>query len=1002
MSYADAELDLSLVPIACLSGMNGAGKSALLDAITWALWESARSASDDLIRLGEREMWVDLTFIHENETYRIRRSRQQTTKKSGNRGTSKGTLEFQIKSGDNNGNSWRSLTAGAMKETQRSITLLLRMDYDTFINSAYLRQGKADEFTTRAPSDRKQVLGEILGLSLFDQLQEHAREKGRSLKNQIDSISFSLITLPEKQERQNQIEAELNAARLNLSTCSTKLSDYESVWEKQNQELAKLQLSKQKLESATEQLSHLTADMQALNEQENELTKKNTELTDLLSHTPEIEAAANQYNDLKTKTETLDQLAFQHQEWTGKRLDLQSKLATMRSQLEVELDHLLSLKKERESKKDKLTQNTADKDKFETTYQNYKRLITEEAEQAKKQEAFVRLNERASALQSKIQEEAIRMEAQLAQKHSSLAELDIILKNEATIMEDQLQLQNETATLDKLEVEFEHVEEKGLAIKSDLESTKRSIEDLIRRQKENLQKISELNESKDSTICPLCSAPIVDRDAVIERYRSLNSSIDTDIMKLEEQSNQLEEERQVLRRRYTELRQELEKRKTLDKHIGEFNEKMAALQRAKDSCSRMQSECETLAKKIENQDFAQVEKESLIAMKAEMHKLDFDPAKHSNLQGQIRAQRHIEARFHQIEHDLSELKKIEDELPDLAKRVQSIKDDLDGETYGTELRNELAKINDQTAKISYNRDEHARLKQELSQLLPTANRAGDLQKAISERSKVEESIRSTKTMLKAKHAQSEQLNNNVLIWQDELKAIPILENQLTIMKPDLFSLRTQKDELGKQVAVLENSLNSLVAELKTLSDRKKELAELGLELDDYNLLSEAFGKKGIQAIIIENTIPEIEGEANRILARLTENKMHIRLITQELTKSGNLTETLELLIADEIGTRAYELYSGGEAFKVNFAIRVALSRLLARRSGAKLETLIIDEGFGSQDDLSRERLVKAIRSVQNDFARILVITHMADIKEMFPVQIQVTKHNGTSVLELVS
>jgi exonuclease SbcC len=103
-----------------------------------------------------------------------------------------------------------------------------------------------------------------------------------------------------------------------------------------------------------------------------------------------------------------------------------------------------------------------------------------------------------------------------------------------------------------------------------------------------------------------------------------------------------------------------------------------------------------------------------------------------------------------------------------------------------------------------------------------------------------------------------------------------------------------------------------------------------------------------------------------------------------------------------VGTRSYELYSGGEAFKVNFSLRIALSRLLARRSGAKLETLIIDEGFGSQDDASRDRLVKAIRLVQADFSRVLVITHIADVREMFPVQIQVVKNNGVSSLKLVS
>lgn len=130
--------------------------------------------------------------------------------------------------------------------------------------------------------------------------------------------------------------------------------------------------------------------------------------------------------------------------------------------------------------------------------------------------------------------------------------------------------------------------------------------------------------------------------------------------------------------------------------------------------------------------------------------------------------------------------------------------------------------------------------------------------------------------------------------------------------------------------------------------------------------------------------------------------MHVALITQQKNKSGSITETLDIVVGDDIGTRSYELYSGGEAFKVNFAIRVALSRLLARRAGAKLETLIIDEGFGSQDDYSRDKLVKAIRSIQPDFARILVITHFADVKEMFPAHILINKSGGTSQIELIN
>ena len=136
-------------------------------------------------------------------------------------------------------------------------------------------------------------------------------------------------------------------------------------------------------------------------------------------------------------------------------------------------------------------------------------------------------------------------------------------------------------------------------------------------------------------------------------------------------------------------------------------------------------------------------------------------------------------------------------------------------------------------------------------------------------------------------------------------------------------------------------------------------------------------------MIIEASIPEIEYEANRLLARMTEGRMHVRFETQRETLKGD--------IADELGTRPYELFSGGEAFRVNLAIRIALSKLLARRAGAQLQMLVIDEGFGTQDADGRARLVEAINSIQDDFARILVITHIEELQDAFPVRIQVTK-----------
>jgi exonuclease SbcC len=85
------------------------------------------------------------------------------------------------------------------------------------------------------------------------------------------------------------------------------------------------------------------------------------------------------------------------------------------------------------------------------------------------------------------------------------------------------------------------------------------------------------------------------------------------------------------------------------------------------------------------------------------------------------------------------------------------------------------------------------------------------------------------------------------------------------------------------------------------------------------------------------------------------------------------------------------MFSGGEAFRINFAIRIALSRLLARRAGADLSFLLIDEGFGTQDAQGRDRLVEAITAIADDFEKILVVTHIDELKELFDVHIEVSK-----------
>ncbi|MCA9947574.1 MAG: hypothetical protein KC449_29040, partial [Anaerolineales bacterium] len=80
--------------------------------------------------------------------------------------------------------------------------------------------------------------------------------------------------------------------------------------------------------------------------------------------------------------------------------------------------------------------------------------------------------------------------------------------------------------------------------------------------------------------------------------------------------------------------------------------------------------------------------------------------------------------------------------------------------------------------------------------------------------------------------------------------------------------------------------------------------------------------------------------------------------------------------------------------------RLALSQLLAKRAGARLQTLVIDEGFGSQDPNGRQRLIEAINTIQGDFKRILVITHIDELRDAFPNRIEVQKTSSGSQIAL--
>jgi exonuclease SbcC len=220
----------------------------------------------------------------------------------------------------------------------------------------------------------------------------------------------------------------------------------------------------------------------------------------------------------------------------------------------------------------------------------------------------------------------------------------------------------------------------------------------------------------------------------------------------------------------------------------------------------------------------------------------------------------------------------------------------------------------------------------------------------------------------------------------------------------LLDLQEQENRLRMEVGAARQKVDVLSRLRQRQDEYTAQREDLTRQVGRLKTLERAFSKDGVPALLIEQALPEIEEQANQILDRLSGGAMSVRFETQKEYKDkarDDKRETLDIHISDGAGMREYELFSGGEAFRINFAIRLALSRVLAQRAGARLQTLVIDEGFGSQDAEGRQRLIEAINLVKPDFSKILVITHLDELKDAFPNRIEVEKTERGSTVRVI-
>ena len=338
-------------------------------------------------------------------------------------------------------------------------------------------------------------------------------------------------------------------------------------------------------------------------------------------------------------------------------------------------------------------------------------------------------------------------------------------------------------------------------------------------------------------------------------------------------------------------------------------------------------------------------------------------------------------------------------------RLKEIRTLLKEKTFSKPVRVQLQEVESTIDKLGYNPEEHNRCRQEERDARAVEETYRNLEKA---RTAVESLHRELSTLQDSQQELQDEVNDQTALEEGLRKKLQDQQKDLADIQEIEAELEKQRNEansLRQQVGAAQQMVDVLEKQRKRQKDINIQIKDIQQKIANLKMLETAFGRDGIPALLIEQSLPEIETQANDILDRLTSGRMSITFETEREYKDKSREDkkqTLDILIRDASGhQREYELFSGGEAFRINFSIRLALSRVLAQRAGARLQTLVIDEGFGSQDAEGRQRLIEAINLISQDFAKILVITHLDEMKDAFPSRIEVQKTQRGSKVEVI-
>ncbi|GAA0298821.1 SMC family ATPase [Psychrosphaera haliotis] len=1028
-------------PLFLINGATGAGKSSILDAICFALYGhttgAERSASQMRCDFADMKLLTEVTldFSLNDKRYRITRIPMQERAKSVGAGTTTQQSKASMWELDGSAEN-RLMVSTSVKDADKEVQNLIGLNVDQFRQVMVLPQGKFRELLLADSKDREKIFSQLFQTSVYKKIEEALKVKASDItkkvdehKNQIKGIlqSADLNSEDEITSELKQLAPSLEQA-LNLKqTAESQVKNAEKSLEKAKQLDAKFiaQAAKEK-----ELLAHKA------NESLNEQTKKTIQLANVAQKlTPKFEAQQNTEIKLKTIKASLDISSKQRDE-------AKTKLTNAVAQLTVaERDH----------------QNVALLQKQNNDLQQYLKLANDLV--------AAKNNLNASALKAKKSKQSLTSAlANITTAKSNIDKKDsqvILLSSEVeSLPQEQVKLEKllksvkDRETLKKLVTDLNQLTSNTLVLEGKLNDSNVNLTALTKKAKEveyswhANQAAILAQELNDGSPCPVCGSLVHPQPAKAATEASVEGE---DVAMVSKEDVDAAREQVVLQTQArdkikAEFDDALNKQKVKGSLVEELTKALTTEQNMAHSSvigsgqnsandSDQNSNLVSANSDVLSVETAQVKYQAqlkyvntLLATKQslEMLKLELLNDKDSLTQLETSIVE-LETQANQDNEQLviatSTVRQLEEQLPEehrdahkiqaeMVNRVQTISalesglaaartnkesaqshfDQLEASTQA--LINQLT-VQQQEYEVAVNAWQNAIQASTFDDEISFKN----AWLSDTDLSTLSQQVEQYKSHLDTLMGAMAQLNTEL---KDATK--PELQN-LTEAVTELKQAFQQKDNEWRALEERNNQLLSVQKKLKIAHQTNEALEKQYRVVGTLYRISNGLDgdKISLQRFVLSVLLDDVLIQASQRLSLMSKGRY--QLIRKEEKAKGNKASGLELEVDDAYTgkSRPVATLSGGESFLAALSLALGLSDVVQSYSGGiKLDTLFIDEGFGSLDPESLELAVRTLIDLQSSGRMIGIISHVSELKSQMGLRVDVKSGPAGSEISTVA